>query len=826
MNTKNILISVVMAMVAVAPFTQAKAIEEKVPSYAAEPVASLAQAIKDFSVEKNVDITGDKVVYKKLPAGVKASIAATTYEQLISPEGKIRHPLSPKTTKVTFKLTKGKESSLTQTFDIAVPVKEKAKANGNEKPAVVPALQEWAGASGSFKPARNLAIVLRERDAKVGKPTLQARAELFAKELTSELGYPVEVKLIKDEKQIASNNIAMLVNAKGNVAELGEEGYRMKIDNRQIVIESSNAIGAFWATRSILQVFRQHKNTFPCGKVVDYPQYSLRGFSYDVGRKPATMEALINSMKTMSYYKMNDFQVHLNDNFIWLHEYTKIPNGKNATPEQKAAAIKEVLAAAPTGFRLESKIKGKDGTPLTSQDQFYTKEEFGKFIDLANLYGVNIVPEIDVPGHAMSLVKVRPDLMYRGNVHKEHDVERTAMLDASTDIYKGKKTYREETFNFVKQLFDEYIKPQNGQPAVFRDCKIHIGTDEYYGSAEDYRAFAAMMLDYIKSSGRVPRLWGSFSYKNGKTPVDGTGCETDIWSLGWQDPRPAIDQYNFDIINIQDVTSYIVPSGTGSRGGYGDFLNLPWLYSSAWQPHLMGDRAVLPGHPKLLGAQWAIWNDNSFCRDIGLCDYELFIDRIAPSCAVYAEKTWNNAEDRDYNAFVEVTKAVGFSPNNNPGYIVPADKNGVMFKKQGKVNLKGGNSAEPTGISGIAPNYVAEFTVRRAAGTQGEQVLFSAPVGKIMAAQKDTGKFGIVRDTWLYSFDYTLPENKPVKIKLVAKDKTLTLFADGVEIGAPKRHLYNDKVKSNLFVFPLKNIGARENAFKGTIENLTIKKLD
>ncbi|MCR5183505.1 MAG: family 20 glycosylhydrolase [Opitutales bacterium] len=817
MNTKNIVISTVLALSAVLTPALAKP-AEKVPSYAAEPVAALAQAIEDFSVEKNLDLSGSKVVYKNLPAGVKASIVATTYEQLIAADGTIRHPISPKSTQVTFKLSKGSESSLTKTFTIAVPVSSK-KTNGkaNEKPAVVPAIQEWLGAEGVFKPGKKLTIVLRERDAKTGKPTLRERAELFAEELKAELDASVELKVVKDERP--TGGIVILLNPKGDVSFLGKEGYCMQVRPNGVQIESSDPTGAFWATRTILQVFRQQKNTFPCGEVVDYPQYGLRGFSYDVGRKPASMDALINSMKTMSYYKMNDLQIHLNDNYIWMHEYTDIPNDKNASPEQKQAAIKEVLAAAPTAFRLESKVKGKDGTPLTAQDCFYTKEEFGKFIDLANLYGVNIVPEIDVPAHAMSLVKVRPDLMYRGAVSKAHDVERTAMLDASNDIYKGKKTYRQETLDFVKSIFDEYILPQKGKEPVFRDCKVHIGTDEYYGNSEDYRAFAAELLNYIKSRGRTPRLWGSFSAKRGNTPVDGTGCEIDMWNIGYQDPRAAIDEYNFDLININDGDCYIVPLA----GYYYDKLNLQRLYSNAWQPHVMGKRSVLPGHPKLLGAQWAIWNDMSFRKDVGLCDYELFVERIAPACAVYAEKTWNNAEDRDLKSFLDVTKAVGFSPGNNPTYTFPADKKGVFYKKAGKVVLKGGDSAEETGIVGLAPDYIVEFTVRRDKGGNGEQVLFSGPTGQVMAVQKDTGKFGIVRDAWLYSFDYTLPENKAVKIKLVAKEKKLTLFVDDKEIGAPKRHLYNDQVRSNAFVFPLQNIGAHKNAFKGTIENLIIR---
>ena len=130
-----------------------------------------------------------------------------------------------------------------------------------------------------------------------------------------------------------------------------------------------------------------------------------------------------------------------------------------------------------------------------------------------------------------------------------------------------------ETLDFVQSVFDEYLVGENGEEPVFRTPVIHIGTDEYYGNAEDYRAFADAMLKYVKERGYTPRLWGSLSAKKGKTPVDGTGSQIDVWSLGWQNPHLALE-HNFDIINIVDVTSYIVPSGTGSVGGYGVLLNL------------------------------------------------------------------------------------------------------------------------------------------------------------------------------------------------------------------------------------------------------------
>ncbi len=84
---------------------------------------------------------------------------------------------------------------------------------------------------------------------------------------------------------------------------------------------------------------------------------------------------------------------------------------------------------------------------LTVADHFYTKKQFGNLIDEGRNNGVNVVPEIDVPRHA-----IRPDLLYRGGMDKPHDVERAAMLDASSDVFDAAtgKTYRDETLDYVK----------------------------------------------------------------------------------------------------------------------------------------------------------------------------------------------------------------------------------------------------------------------------------------------------------------------------------------------------------------------------------------
>ncbi len=91
---------------------------------------------------------------------------------------------------------------------------------------------------------------------------------------------------------------------------LQEEGYRMTVDEK-VAVEAETTTGAFWATRTILQSLKAAGN-IPQGIARDYPLYKVRGFILDVGRKTFTMDWLEDTVKQMSWYKMNDFQIHLN----------------------------------------------------------------------------------------------------------------------------------------------------------------------------------------------------------------------------------------------------------------------------------------------------------------------------------------------------------------------------------------------------------------------------------------------------------------------------------------------------------------------------------
>jgi hexosaminidase len=169
----------------------------------------------------------------------------------------------------------------------------------------------------------------------------------------------------------------------------------MNILSDRINVASESTVGNMYGMQSILQMYKSNPDAFSIGTMRDYPRFSTRGFVLDAARKPVSMDMLKEISRTMRYYKMNDFQVHLSDNYIWLEDYGKLDQENQAFDAYDA-------------FRLESSLTNDAGESPTAEDYSFSKKEFKEFIQTERAVGVNIVPEIDVPAHANSFTKVWP----------------------------------------------------------------------------------------------------------------------------------------------------------------------------------------------------------------------------------------------------------------------------------------------------------------------------------------------------------------------------------------------------------------------------------
>ena len=176
-----------------------------------------------------------------------------------------------------------------------------AWAGVNPKPFVVPELKEWHGAEGYMTLSGKYVVNGRKAAAEVG--------EMFAADYGSLMGAQLTLKNGKP----STGDIVLVLKAD---KALGQEGYRISIGD-VTTVSAATVKGLKWGTRTVLQMSEQNRSNggaLPKGNIVDTPEYGLRGFMMDCGRKFIPMDYLRSLVKTMAYYKMNTLQIHLNDN--------------------------------------------------------------------------------------------------------------------------------------------------------------------------------------------------------------------------------------------------------------------------------------------------------------------------------------------------------------------------------------------------------------------------------------------------------------------------------------------------------------------------------
>lgn len=643
-------------------------------------------------------------------------------------------------------------------------------ATGNV-PKVIPALQSWKGKSGKFIPKETGNIVVSRKDS---AGLIQA-AVILSEDIKDMMGYEYTVSVgCKSQK---GDIVLELDKTKGS---LGKEGYELSIGDK-IEIAAYTAQGTFWGTRTLLQMMHNQPDGLQKGKATDFPKYPNRGFMIDVARKFFTMDFLKDYIKILSFYKMNELQVHLNDNgFV---EFSG--NDWNKTY---------------SAFRLES-----DRFPgLTARDGSYTKQEFREFQQMAARYGITIIPEIDVPAHALAFTHYNPKLAAD---NKEYGADHL-------DLYK------KEVYDFADTLFDEYL---SGDNPVFIGPEVHIGTDEYnLKEAEQFRRFTNHYISLIKKYGKTPRLWGSLNVMKGDTEVNLEGCTVSAWNANWMDVKTSLAT-GAKVVNLCDWFLYIVPA----VNYYHDFLEYEWLYNN-WKPEMMRkDEIIEEGNPNFLGAMLAVWNDRV---GNGISQQDVHF-RCFPAIQLVSDKLWKgeNSQNVSYKEFEDLCKTTPEAPGVN--LMAKVEKAGNLIEKN-KILSMDGQSTVTTGISEIGYPYTVEFEIRTDSIPAIDAILFKGPHSEFVTNWHNTGKFAFRRDGYEFVFhDYRLPADEWTHIRIDGDIKGTTLFINGKKVERLEgrtREVYNFKHNRKdkfwyveTLIFPLETIGDRYMGFKGNIRNIS-----
>lgn len=624
----------------------------------------------------------------------------------------------------------------------------------NSKPFVIPELKEWKGEQGIFSIKEQTRIVCQEDN-----PTLTHIARLFAKDYQTMFGKQLTVT----HSKATDGDILFRIRKD---RQMPNEGYNITI-GKQIIITAPEAIGIYWATRSLLQMSEQgEEQSLPCGHIKDYPDYAVRGFMLDCGRKFIPLEFLQDYVRIMSYYKMNTFQIHLND---------------NAFPRFYDWDLMKTYSA----FRLES-----DTYPgLTAQDGYYTKQEFIDLQKLAEAHFVEIIPEIDVPAHSLAFTQYKPEI---GSQKYGMD---------HLDLFNP------ETYRFVDGLFKEYLE---GDKPVFRGKRVHVGTDEYSNKdkevVEKFRYFTDYCIRYVESFGKQACIWGALTHAKGDTPVKSENVVMNAWYNGYADPADMIRQ-GYQLISIPDGLLYIVPAARY----YYDYLNTRKLYEN-WTPVHIGKAVFEEKHPSILGGMFAVWNDHA---GNGISTKDIH-NRVFPAMQTLAVKMWTGKNTgMSYAVFDVLRKALSEAPGvNQSGRI--GKKSGLVYQ-QASVNP---NQTFPH--REVGKTYQVSFQLDGKPEKHGTE-LFRSPSAVFYLSDPISGLMGYARDGYLNTFHYSV-KNERIQVRMEGDSVSTRLYINNklIENKDITRKYFNAGKDSmnyvRTLVFPLEKSGD----FKSTITNLKV----
>ena len=293
-----------------------------------------------------------------------------------------------------------------------------------------------------------------------------------------------------------------------------EEGYVLEVAGGKAIIRGSGSRGAWWGSRTLLQqLMIANWTSLPEHTVTDAPAYATRGFLLDAGRKWYAPEFLKELCTYASFFKMSEFHYHTSDNY-------PLNRGRNESWRDVYAQF---------SLRPEGDAELYDGL-VQRPHQTLSRADFEDLQRHCARRGITVVPEIEAPGHCLTITKWKPELA----------------LERKKDLLN---LTHPESIPTVKRIWAEFLP-------WFQTKEVHIGADEYDATlADDYITFVNEMAALVReTSGKRVRIWGT------NEPSENLTISKDVivqhWQYGESDPV-ELHRAGYDLINSQDWWAYM-----------------------------------------------------------------------------------------------------------------------------------------------------------------------------------------------------------------------------------------------------------------------------
>lgn len=445
-----------------------------------------------------------------------------------------------------------------------------------------------------------------------------------------------ELEFLKNQIEEQTNYRVAWTSDEGDVtAVIGNavvegfpESYELKIDGDGIMIASATNQGIFYGVQTLSQLIREYRDRskLPYLEIKDFPKFTYRGMMLDVGRHFFTVEEVKKFIDYLSWYKYNKFHWHLTEDQGWRIEIKKYPKLTEVGAWRKETQIGRYFDYN----RYDGKKHGG----------FYTQDEIREVVDYARQRHIDVIPEIEMPGHAQAAIASYPELGCTGK-----PIEVWTRWGVSLDVFCP----NEVTFKFLEEVIDEVVE-------LFPYEYIHIGGDE--AAKEQWREsalvqqlidsldlkdeegmqsyFIERMEKYINSKGR--KIIGFDEILQG-------GIAPNATVMSWRGEEGGIEAVKLGHQAIMTPAStnyfdYYQGDPASEPLAWGGDLRLKKVY--AYHPI---PRGLSYGQSKfIIGPQANVWTE--YISDFDHVEYMIF-----PRLFALSEVAWGTADPENYRGF-------------------------------------------------------------------------------------------------------------------------------------------------------------------------------
>lgn len=397
--------------------------------------------------------------------------------------------------------------------------------------------------------------------------------------------------------------------------KLTEEAYTLEIERGRIVLEANDAQGISNALATLHQLILTAKdNKLPIINIQDKPRFGYRGLMLDCSRHFWTVDELKETLSQMAFFKLNKLQMHLTDNNAWRLAMDQYPE----------------LTAKGTYYSDFPDLSGK----------YYSTNDLKEIVKYAQALGIEIIPEVDLPGHAIALLAAMPQLSCKGGTFEAYPEELPL-----NQRKRGNENMlcigNPESIRFAQEVVDALIQ-------IFPSEYIHLGGDEVPtaiwekcpkcqalykkegmkepGELQDY--FTRKMSEYIRSKGKIMVGWDEINDRHAATPED----MLTVWRDNGLKAQKAALERGIPVVMCPQHGCYLDwgYAGNSTRKVY------------EWDPVTS---QVTPEQEALVkGGQGALWTERVATQD--RVEWMLY-----PRLAALSEVFWTNASKRNWDDF-------------------------------------------------------------------------------------------------------------------------------------------------------------------------------